>query len=131
MSSMTTRTMINRKLNERHDGTLDRTLRQQLLKTLTLLLVSMLGQLAFASEVDLYRGLLFWIRDQNNIEGNELRKTTYALSKVFDGSFSNSLDGVALPAKRSISFTLAFSFKVGKQDCLNRILRIGAHGIFM
>ena len=27
-------------------------------------------------EPDLYRGLLFWIKDQKNIEGNELRQTT-------------------------------------------------------
>lgn len=44
-------------------------------------------------DVDLYSGLLFWIKDQNNIEGNELRKTTYALSKTFDGSFMNQLSG--------------------------------------
>ena len=99
-------------------------------KVIALVFAVLMGQVFATSDVDLYRGLLFWIQDQYNIEGNESRKTTYSLSKAFDGSFSNSLDGVALPAKGSISFTLAFSFKVGKQDCLNRILRIGARRHF-
>ena len=68
-------------------------------KVILLLFIALMGQMVAASDVDLYRGLLFWIKDQNNIEGNELRKTTYPLSKVFDGSFNNQLAGTAIPKK--------------------------------
>ena len=69
-------------------------------KVIVLLFAVVMGQMVAASDVDLYRGLLFWIKDQNNIEENELRKTTYLLSKVFDGSFNNQLAGTAIPKRK-------------------------------
>lgn len=69
-------------------------------RVVTFLFAVVMGQMVAASDVDLYRGLLFWIKDQNNIEGNELRKTTYPLSKVFDGSFNNQLAGTAIPKRK-------------------------------
>lgn len=82
-------------------------------------------------ELDLYAGLLFWIKEQDNIEGNELRQTTYPLSKSFDGSFANSLSGKSIPAKESDDYTLSFSFKVSELDCLNRLLQIGTHTLYL
>lgn len=55
-------------------------------KFIVLSFVVLMGQIAVASEVDLYRGLLLWIKDQQNIEGNELRQTSLPLSTEFDGS---------------------------------------------
>ncbi len=55
-------------------------------KVIVLLFAVVMGQMVAASEVDLYRGLLFWIKDQKNIEGNELRQTSLPLSIVLDGS---------------------------------------------
>ena len=86
---------------------------------------------AFVPDVDLYRGLLFWIKDQKNIEGNEERKTTYALSKVFDGSFSNPLTGAALPVMDSDAITFSVSFKVGELDCINRLLKFADNTIYL
>ena len=74
----------------------------------------------YTPELDLYSGLLFWIKDQNNIEGNELRQTTYALSKVFDGSFSNPLTGAAIPFYDSQAYAFSFSFKIGELDCMTQ-----------
>lgn len=97
-------------------------------------LQSRVGQVKFVPPVivpdlDLYSGLLFWIKEQDNIEGNELRQTTYALSKSFDGSFSNPLKGANIPACESGAYTFSFSFKVGELDCINRIMKIGGHTI--
>ena len=39
------------------------------MKKVVLLLAALMGQMVAASDVDLYRGLLFWIKDQDNIEG--------------------------------------------------------------
>ena len=99
-------------------------------KVIVLLVAALMGQVVVASDVDLYRGLLFWIKDQKNIEGNESRETTYPLSKVFDGSFANPLKGTAIAAKGSVAFSMAFSFKVGQVDCLNRMLRFGTYRHF-
>lgn len=55
-------------------------------KFIVLSFVVLMGQIAVASEVDLYRGLLLWIKDQQNIEGNELRQTSLPLSTDLDGS---------------------------------------------
>ena len=85
----------------------------------------------YTPELDLYSGLLFWIKDQNNIEGNELRQTTYALSKVFDGSFSNPLTGAAIPFYDSQAYAFSFSFKIGELDCINRIMKIGNDTIYI
>lgn len=85
----------------------------------------------YTPELDLYSGLLFWIKDQNNIEGNELRQTTYALSKVFDGSFSNPLTGAAIPFYDSQAYAFSFSFKMGELDCINRIMKIGNDTIYI
>ena len=85
---------------------------------------------AVVPELDLYRGLLFWIKDQTNIEGNETRQTTYPLSKSFDGSFNNPLTGASIPAQANNDFTLSFSFKLGELDCLNRILKLSQHTVY-
>lgn len=82
-------------------------------------------------EPDLHRGLLFWIKDQKNIEGNEERKTTYALSKALDGSFYNELAGTSIPAFGNGGYTLSFSFKVGQLNCINRLLKLQGHSIYL
>lgn len=82
-------------------------------------------------DFDLYAGLLFWIKDQTNIEGNEERKATYPLSKMFDGSFANPLAGAAMPAKDVDDYTLSLSFKVGELDCVNRLFKIGGHTVYL
>lgn len=63
------------------------------MKKVLLLVAALMGQMVAASDVDLYRGLLFWIKSHNNIEGDGLRKTTYPLSQVFEVSFSTSVNG--------------------------------------
>ena len=78
----------------------------------------------FLPELDLCSGLLFWIEDQANVEGNDLRQMTYPLSKVFDGTFQNSLTGKSLPQKGSHAFSFSFSFKLGALDCINRLLSL-------
>ena len=96
-------------------------------KVIVWLLAVLMGQMVAASDVDLYRGLLFWIKSQNNIEGNELRKTTYPLSQVFDGSFCNQLAGTAISKRDNQDYT--FSFKVGERNNVNRLLVIRSHRI--
>ena len=82
-------------------------------------------------EPDLYRGLLFWITDQTNIEGNEPRQATIPLSTVLNGSQYISLSGAALPNKNDISFTFALSFKVGEAGCVNRLLELGSRNFYI
>lgn len=82
-------------------------------------------------DLDLYAGLLFWIKEQNNIEGNETRQTTYPLSKAFDGSFSNPLKGTILPARDTSDYALCFSFRVGGLDAVNRLLKIGNDSLYL
>ena len=76
-------------------------------------------------EPDLYRGLVFWIKDQDNVEGNENRYSDRALSSVFNGSFRTSLAGTALPKQSDNCFTLAFSFKLTELDRINRLFMLG------
>ena len=76
-------------------------------------------------EPDLHRGLLFWIKDQKNIEGNELRQASVPLSTVLDGSKAITLSGQALPKTDTSSFAFAISFKVGELDCINRLFQLG------
>lgn len=78
-------------------------------------------------ELDLYSGLLFWIKEQQNIEGNENRGSTYPLSKQFDGSFMNQLGGADIPSLDGREYALSFSFKVGALNCINRILKLGTN----
>ena len=80
-------------------------------------------------EPDLYRGLLFWIKDQYNIEGNESRYATYPLSKAFDGSFYNQLNGNALSNTGDRSFSLSFSFKLEDVDRVNRLVSCGSGNV--
>lgn len=94
------------------------------------------GQIRFTPpaavpDVDLYRGLLFWIKDQVNIEGNEERKTTYPLSQMFDGSFNNPLMGSPIPAFGAMGYAFGFSFRVGQLNCINRLVKIGEHSIYL
>ena len=66
-------------------------------KVIVLLFAVVMAQFVVASDVDLYRGLLFWIKDQKNIEGNELLRAMYPLGQVFDGCFNNQLNGATVP----------------------------------
>ena len=59
-------------------------------------------------EPDLYRGLLFQITDQYNVEGNESRQTSLPLSTVLNGSQSITFSGASIP-KRDTS---AFNFSI-------------------
>ena len=77
-------------------------------------------------EPDLWRGLLFLICDQYNVEGNDSRYVSKSLNTTFNGSFNNPLAGTEIPAKGSVDFSLGFSFKVGELGCVNRLLRIGS-----
>lgn len=76
-------------------------------------------------EPDLYRGLLFWIKDQKNIEGNELRQTTLPLSTVLDGSKAIKFSGYGIPRSETSAFSFALSFKVGELNCINRLFQLG------
>ena len=98
-------------------------------KVIVMLFAVVMGQMVTASDVDLYRGLLFWIKDQNNIEGNELRKTTYPLSQVFDGSFYNQLAGTEIPKRDNQDHAFSLSFKVRERNCVNRLLMVGGHAV--
>ena len=95
-------------------------------KVILLLGVVLIAQFAVASDVDLYKGLLFWIKDQNNIEGNELRQTSLPLTTVLDGSKTITFSGADLPIRDSSAFSFAVSFKVGELDCINRLFRLGS-----
>lgn len=85
----------------------------------------------YTPELDLYSGMLFWITNQVNIEGNDFRSATYSLNKTFDGSFSNPLTGALIPCQANNDFSLAFSFNIGELECLNRILKLGNHSIYV
>ena len=71
---------------------------------------------------DLYRGLVFWIKDQYNVEGNERRYADHKLSQTFNGSFKTTLQGTALPQQSDLSCTLSFSFKLSELNRINRLL---------
>ena len=77
-------------------------------------------------EPDLYRGLLFWIKDQYNIEGNESRSTSRSLNSTFDGSFYISLSGTALVSPS----TFCFSFKLSDVNRINRLVTLGTSIFF-
>ena len=81
------------------------------MKKMVLLAAALMGQIVAASDVDLYRGLLFWIKDQKNIEGNELRQTSVPLSTVLDGSKVITFSGASTPKRNASAFSLAKSFK--------------------
>ena len=72
-------------------------------------------------EPDLYRGLLFWIKDQSNIVGTESRSTSSSLNSVFDGSFSISLSGTSI----EYGGTFCFSFKLTDVNRINRLVTLG------
>ena len=80
-------------------------------KVIVLLVATLMGQFVAASDVDLYRGLLFWIKDQKNIEGNEERQTSVPLSTVLDGSKVITFSGASTPKRNASAFSLAKSFK--------------------
>ena len=81
------------------------------MKKMVLLAAALMGQMVAASDVDLYRGLLFWIKDQKNIEGNELRQTSVPLSTVLDGSKVITFSGASTPKRNASAFSLAKSLK--------------------
>ena len=90
-----------------------------------LVLLTLVSQVAIGSDIDLYRGLLFWIKDQKNIEGNELRQTSLPLSTVLDGSNAITFSGASMPKRDTSAFSFAMSFKVGSLDCINRLFQLG------
>ena len=73
---------------------------------------------------DLYRGLVFWITDYSNIEGNDARNVDHNLAYKLNGSFKTTLQGTNLPQQKDDSFTLSFSFKVGELGCVNRLFML-------
>ena len=95
-------------------------------KAVMFLSVILMWQMVVASDVDLYRGLLFWIKEQTNIEGNETRQTSLPLSTVLDGSKAISFSGTNLPQRDASAFSFAISFKVGNLDCINRLFQLGS-----
>ena len=95
-------------------------------KVIVLVGAALMGQMVAASDVDLYRGLLFWIKDQQNIEGNELRQTSLPLSTELDGSKAITFSGADLPRRGTSAFAFAISFKVGELGCINRLFRLGS-----
>ena len=73
-----------------------------IIRVIVLIFVAVLmGQIAAASEVDLYRGLLFWIQDQQNIEDNELRQALLPLSTELDGSRAITFSRADLPRRET------------------------------
>ena len=94
-------------------------------KVMVLIFMGLLSHFVFASDIDLYRGLLFWIKDQKNIEGNELRQTSLPLSTVLDGSKAITFSGASMPKRDTSAFSFAMSFKVGGLDCINRLFQLG------
>ena len=94
-------------------------------KIIVLLFTVMMGQMVAASNVDLYKGLLFWIKDQKNIEGNEARQTSLPLSTVLDGSKAITFSGANTPKRDTSAFSFAISFKVGSLNCINRLFQLG------
>ena len=97
----------------------------KLKKVLMPLLVILIARFAVASDVDLYKGLLFWIKDQKNIEGNESRQTSLPLSTVLDGSKAITFSGASTPKRDTSAFSFAISFKVGSLNCINRLFQLG------
>ena len=97
----------------------------KLKKVLMPLFVVLIAQFAVASDVDLYKGLLFWIKDQKNIEGNEPRQTSVPLSTVLDGSQAITFSGIGIPKRDTSAFSFAISFKVGSLNCINRLFQLG------
>lgn len=76
-------------------------------------------------EPDLYRGLVCWITNQENIVGTEWRKTRYPLDKEYDGSFYNTITGAPLPKlSEGTESALSFSFKIVEPNCINRLISI-------
>ena len=82
-------------------------------------------------EPDLYRGLLFWIKDQKNIEGNEMRYASKSFNSKFDGSFYNELKGSVLPKQETQEYTLSFSFRIGELNRVNHLLKLQDHSIYV
>lgn len=76
-------------------------------------------------EPDLYRGLVCWITNQENIVGTECRKTKYPLDKEYDGSFYNTITGIDLPKlSEGTESALSFSFQITELNCINRLISI-------
>ena len=95
------------------------------MKKVIVLFALLTAQFVVASGVDLYRGLLFWIKDQKNIEGNESRQTSLPLSTVLDGSKAITFSGANIPIRDTSAFSFAISFKVGSLNCVNRLFQLG------
>ena len=76
-------------------------------------------------EPDLYRGLLFSITNQYNIEGNDARQVSLPLNTVLNGSQAITFSGVSIPPRDTSEFSFAVSFKVGELNCINRLFQLG------
>lgn len=82
-------------------------------------------------DLDLYSGMILWITQKSNIEGNEARQFEYDLSKTFDGSFINELSGTNFPANSTGDFTLSMSVSVSTLDQINRLFTFGSKSIYL
>lgn len=81
-------------------------------KVIVLVGAALMGQMVVASDVDLYRGLLFWIKDLQNIEGNELRQTSLLLSAELNGSNAMKFTGVDLSRRVTHSLRLLLCSRI-------------------
>ncbi len=97
-------------------------------KVVMLVFAILLGQFVFASDINLHRGLLFWIKELTNIEGNENRQVSLPLSTEFDGSKVITFSGADIPQGDTSAFSFAISFKVGGLDRINRLFQVGSSG---
>lgn len=80
---------------------------------------------------DLYAGLLWWIEESSNVEGNESRTTSISLGTRYNGNHKVTLQGTAIPAKDKNDFALSFHFRVGELARINRLAQIGNTSIYL
>ena len=94
------------------------------------------GQIRFTPQMqspdpDLYAGLLWWIKDRYNVEGNESREAYPSLGNKFNGSYKVTLSGTAIPAKDKNDFTFSFHFQVGELGRINRLVQIANTCVYL
>ena len=94
------------------------------------------GQIRFTPQMqspdpDLYAGLLWWIKEQSNVEGNESRSASTSLGNKFNGSYKVTLNGTAIPAKDKNDFTFSFHFQVGELARINRLAQIANTSVYL
>ena len=94
------------------------------------------GQIRFTPQMqspdpDLYAGLLWWIKELDNVEGNERRYASTSLGNKFNGSYKVTLNGTAIPAKDKNDFTFSFHFQVGELARINRLVQIANTSVYL